>query len=64
MHLRLYFKKGRPLSLVLSPSDGALKDSAAATVIAIPINGEDEDRGHMSDVRLKSYHEILCYPDY
>lgn len=44
---------------MLSPSDGVLKDSAATTVIAIPINGEDEDRGHMSDVRLKSYYEIV-----
>jgi hypothetical protein len=47
------FKKGPPSRLVLSPSTGVLKESAARTA---PLNGEDEDHGHMSDVRLKSLH--------
>ena len=47
------FKKGPPSRLVLSPSTGALKESAARTA---PLNGEDEDHGHMNDVRLKSLH--------
>jgi hypothetical protein len=40
--------KGRPSQLVLSPNDGALKDSAAKTLIIAL--GDDEDyHGHMSD---------------
>ncbi|KAF8806186.1 hypothetical protein BYT27DRAFT_7191502 [Phlegmacium glaucopus] len=45
-------QKGRPTQLMLSPSDGALKDTAAKTVAAIALNGDDEDRGHMSDGEL------------
>lgn len=52
-NLFLCFKKGRPSQLVLSSSDGALKESAAKTVTTIAVNGEDEDRGHMSDGPLK-----------
>ncbi|KAF8958503.1 hypothetical protein BDZ97DRAFT_1923678 [Flammula alnicola] len=41
--------KTRPAQLLLSPnSDGALKESAAKSNFAIPVN-EDDDRGHMSD---------------
>lgn len=46
----LCFKKGPPSRLLLSSSNAALRESAAKTVA---VNGEDEDRGHMSDVCLK-----------
>ena len=58
MYLRIYLIlcfKGRPFPpLLLSPSNAALRESAAKTVSAIAVNGEDEERGHMSDVRLES----------
>ncbi|KAJ3511340.1 hypothetical protein NLJ89_g4157 [Agrocybe chaxingu] len=41
--------KGRPVQLQLSPSDGALKDSAARSIVAVSGGLEDEDRGHMSE---------------
>ncbi|KAF8165856.1 hypothetical protein B0H34DRAFT_794189 [Crassisporium funariophilum] len=42
--------KGRPAQLLaMSPSDGALKDSAAKSVLAVQGGDETEDRGHMSD---------------
>jgi hypothetical protein len=50
MYLLLVFYKGPPSRLFLSPSNAALKESAAR---AIAVNGDDEERGH-SDVRLKS----------
>ena len=40
--------------MLLSPSNAALKESAVKTVSAIAVKGEDEESGHMSDVRLKS----------
>ena len=49
IYLLLCFKNGPP-SRLLPP---ALKESPAKTVSAIAVNGEDEDRGHMSDVCLK-----------
>ena len=52
IYLLLCFKNGPP-SRLLPP---ALKESPAKTVSAIAVNGEDEDRGHMSDVCLK----FLC----
>ena len=52
--LHLCFKKGTPSRLLLSSSNAALKESAAKKAFAIAVNGEDEERGHMSDVRLKS----------
>lgn len=53
--LFLCFKKGPP-RLLLSSSNTALRESAAKTVA---VNGEDEDRGHMSDVCLNSSCPIL-----
>ena len=47
----LGIKKGPPSTLLLSRT---LKESVAKTVSAVAVNGEDEERGHMSDVRLKS----------
>ena len=47
--LLLCFKKGPPSRLLLSP---APKESPAKMVSAIAVNGEDDERGHMSDVRL------------
>jgi hypothetical protein len=60
MYLLLLFKKGPPSRsrLFLSPSNAALKESAARTVSTIAVNGEDEERGH-SDVRLKSHCAIV-----
>ena len=52
MYLLLCFKKGSPSRLLLSP---ALKESATTTVSAVEVNGEDEERGNMSDVRLKYF---------
>jgi hypothetical protein len=51
----MFFKKGPPSRLVLSHSSGALKESGAKTATAIPVNGEDEDHGHLSDVCLKPH---------
>ena len=51
IYLLLCFKKGPPSRLFLSSSNAALKESAVKTVA---VNGDDEERGHMSDVRLKS----------
>jgi hypothetical protein len=51
IYLLLCFKK-RPPRLLLSSS--VLKESATKTVSAIAVNSEEEERGHMSDVRLKS----------
>ena len=59
-HIYIYFrvfKKGTPSRLLLSSSN--LKESTAKTVSAIPVNGEDEERGHMSDVRLKDFLSYL-----
>ena len=53
----VFFKKGTPSRLLLSSSN--LKESTARTVSAIPVNGEDEERGHMSDVRLKNFLSYL-----
>ena len=36
--------------MLLTPSNAALKESAAKT---ISVDVEDEERGHMSDVRLE-----------
>ena len=47
------FKKAIRSRLLLSHSNGALKESAAKTVSKVAVNGEDEERGHVSDVRLK-----------
>jgi hypothetical protein len=55
VYLLLCFKKRPPSRLVLSSSNAALKESAAKTIV---VNGEDDERGHMSDVRLKS---LLSY---
>jgi len=41
--------KGRPSHLALSPSDGALKDSASKSVLAVPGPIDGEDRGHLSE---------------
>ena len=49
IYLLLWFKK-RPPRLLLTPSNAALKESAPKT---IAVDGEDEERGHMSDVRLE-----------
>ena len=57
------FKKGPPSRLLLSPSNGALKESAAEKATAIAVNGEDEDRGHIGDVRCKS-HSLPVVLDY
>ena len=61
MYLHIYLllcsKKG-PSRLLLSSSNAALKESAAKTVSAIAVNGEDEERGH-SDVRLRSPRPIV-----
>jgi hypothetical protein len=51
IYLLLCFKKLPPSRLFLSSSNAALKESAVKTVA---VNGDDEERGHMSDVRLKS----------
>ena len=48
------FEKGPPSRLILSPSDGALKESAAKTATTIAVNGDDEDHGHTSNVRFES----------
>lgn len=40
--------------MLLSPINAALKESAAKTASAIAVGGEDDERGHMSDVRLES----------
>jgi hypothetical protein len=53
MYLLLVFYKGPPSRLFLSPSNAALRESAARTVSIIAVNGDDEERGH-SDVRFKS----------
>ena len=34
---------------MLSPSEGNLKDSAKNNLV-VPVNAEDDERGHMSDV--------------
>ena len=56
IYLLLCFKKRTPSRLLLSPT---LKEPAAKTVPAIAVNGEDDERGHMSDVRLKSLCPII-----
>ena len=56
-YMYIYFcvlKKKPPSRLLLSRSNTALKESAAKAVSAIAVNGEDEERGHMSDVRVES----------
>jgi hypothetical protein len=53
----VYFEKGPPSRLILSPSDGALKESAAKTAT---VNGDDEDYGHASNVHSESHSLFHC----
>ena len=46
-----FFRKRPPSQLLLSP---VLKEPAARTASAMVVNGEDGERGHMSDVRPDS----------
>lgn len=59
MYLLLCLKKGPPSRLLLSSSNAALKESTSKMVSVIAVNGEDEEPGHMSDVRLKSLFVLL-----
>lgn len=46
--------------MVLSPSEGNLKDSAKNNLV-VPVNAEDDERGHVSDVSCTNKILVRAY---